>query len=138
MTWTTPGYVASGEADSGKFNTETVDNLQHLYDFVAGGGATWAAPTLTNAWVNFGGGYQTVRYTKVAGIVHVQGAIKNGTIGAAAFTLPAGFRPAATLVFASVDGLNGIGRVDITSAGAVTPAIGNNAFYGVNLSFVAA
>lgn len=36
MTWTPPGYVASGEADSGKFNIETVDNLQHLHDLLGG------------------------------------------------------------------------------------------------------
>lgn len=37
MPWTTPGYVASGEADSGKFNLETVDNLQYLYDVLVDG-----------------------------------------------------------------------------------------------------
>lgn len=30
--WTTPTYVTSGEASSGQFNTETVDNLQYLFD----------------------------------------------------------------------------------------------------------
>lgn len=29
--WTTPTHVSSGEADSGKFNEETVDNLLYLY-----------------------------------------------------------------------------------------------------------
>lgn len=30
--WTTPTHVSAGEADSGKFNTETVDNLLYLKD----------------------------------------------------------------------------------------------------------
>lgn len=32
MTWTTPTHVAAGEADSAKFNDETVDNLLHIYN----------------------------------------------------------------------------------------------------------
>lgn len=32
MAWTTPTHVSSGEADSGKFNEETVDNIQFLYN----------------------------------------------------------------------------------------------------------
>lgn len=47
MTWTTPGYVASGEADSGKFNSETVDNLQHLYDRMTDGVWTDYTPVIT-------------------------------------------------------------------------------------------
>lgn len=37
MTWTTPTNVSAGEADSGKFNTETVANLLHIHDTLLDG-----------------------------------------------------------------------------------------------------
>lgn len=53
--WTTPTNVSSGEADSGKFNTETVANLQYLYDIIgqrfggdAGSGTTATVGGLTS------------------------------------------------------------------------------------------
>jgi hypothetical protein len=58
------------------------------------------APTLINSWVNYGGAYLTAGYWKDAfGLVHLQGSIKDGAGGTAAFQLPTGYRPAASCTF---------------------------------------
>lgn len=84
-------------------------------------------PTFTNSWVNYGGSYETAGYWKDQNnIVHLKGFIKNGTIGAAAFTLPVGYRPSAIASFSIVSNA-AFGGLNIASNGAVTVAIGNNA-----------
>lgn len=58
-------------------------------------GSGGSAPAFENGWVNYGaGGYATAAYWKDAqNIVHLRGAVKNGTVPATIFTLPVGFRP---------------------------------------------
>jgi hypothetical protein len=59
-------------------------------------GEAWTAPVLTNAWVNYGGApaSQVAGYRKMAdGTVMLRGIVKSGTLAAAMFTLPAGYRP---------------------------------------------
>ena len=97
------------------------------------------APTLLNSWVNYGAGVQTAGYYKDKfGIVHLQGAVKDGTIGLAAFSLPVGYRPSATESFACAS--NGaFGQCNIQPTGGVNPAIGSNViFYFSGISFRAA
>jgi hypothetical protein len=49
---------------------------------------------LQNGWVNYGTPYGPGRYRKlVSGLVIMDGLIQSGTIGAAAFTMPVGYRP---------------------------------------------
>lgn len=106
-------------------------------------GNTWTAPTLSGSWANYGTvssvAYAEAGYWKDAtGIVHLDGVIKSGTIGTAAFTLPDGYRPAADVLrlCASNDAL---GRVDIKTDGTVTPIIGNTAYVSLcGLKFMAA
>lgn len=91
----------------------------------------WATPTLLNSWANYGaGGYSNAGYYKdAAGTVHLQGAIKSGTIGAAAFTLPAGSRPLAKQAYAVPTGaaLATYGAVTVAADGTVAVAVGDNA-----------
>jgi hypothetical protein len=55
-------------------------------------------PAFQNGWVNFGSGWSFAGFFKDSfGVVHLQGTIKSGTAGSAAFTLPAGYRPAQNL-----------------------------------------
>ena len=57
----------------------------------------YVIPTLSNGWVNNGGGYEPARFYKDAsGNIHISGIIKNGTYanGTTIFTLPVGYRPA--------------------------------------------
>jgi hypothetical protein len=82
-----------------------------------------------NSWANVGGAYQTGRYMKdAAGFVHLSGPITGGTIGSAAFTLPAGYRPAGRLIFAANS--TGVTRIDVAANGQVIPYTGSNG-YGV-------
>lgn len=51
-------------------------------------------PAFQNAWVNYGGSYFGAAFKKdPLGKVQLRGMVKSGTIGAAIFTLPAGYRP---------------------------------------------
>lgn len=62
----------------------------------------WSDLTLLNSWVNFGSGYANAGYTKDnGGFVHLRGAIKDGTFAdnTVLFNLPAGYQPAASLLF---------------------------------------
>lgn len=94
------------------------------------GGATvantkWTAPTFQNSWVNYSG--STTGYRKDENnIVHLRGTVRDGTVSQAAFTLPAGYRPSQTLVFAcsNINGQTDLvcqvlsdGRVFISAAG---------------------
>ena len=75
------------------------------------------ATPLTNGWV---AGSSAPGYFKDEfGIVHLRGAIKSGTTSVAAFTLPTGYRPAATVVFPVIDGANVVAQCSVDTAGNV-------------------
>lgn len=90
-------------------------------------------PVFANAWVNFGSTFAAAAFRKdAAGLVYLKGLIKDGTINTNAFVLPAGYRPAEDRVFAVLSG-GAVGRVDITSAGAVVPKTPiSNTFVGLD------
>ncbi|UYL93929.1 putative tail fiber protein [Geobacillus phage vB_GthS_PK3.5] len=94
----------------------------------------WIAPTLLNGWSNFGSGYERAAYYKDAlGFIRLKGVIKGGTMGAAAFVLPIGYRPPARKMFA-VATSGGMGRVDIDTSGNVIIVVFGSASNGyVNL-----
>jgi hypothetical protein len=82
-----------------------------------------------NSWTNYGGAYATAAYAKdIAGVIHFKGTIKSGTVGQAAFTLPTGYRPGASIDIV-VNSNGAFGVVEITSAGIVNPVAGNNAYF---------
>jgi hypothetical protein len=85
-----------------------------------------------NAWVNFGAPYGAASYWfDREGNVCLSGAIKTGTIGQIAFTLPVGYRPSVTTDFAvESNGAHGIARVDAT--GAVYAYVGSNGIFNLN------
>ena len=101
-------------------NEQIRDNLNWLV-----GDASWIAPALTNGWVNFGSAnFSTAGYRKLGDVVYLKGTVKSGTLGAAIFTLPVGYRPPNQCVF-GIESNNLIGRVDVNAAGTVytgTPA----------------
>lgn len=105
----------------------------------------WQTPTLLNSWQNYGGAYDTSGYIKDPfGIVHLKGLIRFGTatIGTVLFTLPAGYRPGATLIFTSAgfDGTSpAASRIDISSNGNVAIHHGTNDYLSLSgISFRAA
>lgn len=102
---------------------------------------SYIAPTLGNSWVNYGGIYNTAGYFKDAcGVVHIRGLIKSGTLTATAFTLPAGYRPAARMILSTAAGTGGSdvhGRLDIDASGNVMPISGGNDYFSLQASFYA-
>ena len=100
----------------------------------------WAALTLSNTWINFGGGYSAARYRRVNGIVYVTGLIKknSGTAppGETIGTLPTGFRPASQLP-KIVPISTGAGSVDVTSAGLILAGAASITSTALEFSFPA-
>jgi hypothetical protein len=93
-----------------------------------------------NGWSNFGGALNPCGYMKDAlGFVHLQGCAMGGTIALALATLPAGYRPANTCLFAVVaGGTTTISRLDVTAAGQIICQGGNNAFVSLEgITFLA-
>ena len=94
----------------------------------------WVAPTLLNAWVNFGGTFANAAYWKDQyGVVHLRGSVRAGAIGSDIFVLPAtgNYRPSADLVFA-VPSNSAFGSVTVKANGSVTPLIGSNAIFSLD------
>ena len=96
------------------------------------GDTGFISATLLNGWVAFGTPTSTPSHSKLNGVVSLDGALKNGTVGNSetfkAFTLPVGSRPAGrkSYVFPTVEG--GTGRIDVYSSGNVVVATGTNTF----------
>ena len=84
--------------------------------------ASWSNAPLNSGWQAFGGGFQIPQYARIGDLVYLRGAAQWVSGGYDVFTLPDGFRPAATLVFPSVTN-NGsfaqIGAIAIFSSGVV-------------------
>lgn len=90
---------------------------------VVGSGAPAAA--FQNSWVNVGGTNATAKYWfNSDGEVCIEGSIKTGTSGTAAFTLPVGYRPQTGKVF-SVNGNNAFATVNVNTDGTVVPTGSN-------------
>lgn len=82
--------------------------------------ASFTAVKLQPGWTEFDNLYRTAAAGVVNGIVRLEGEIKTAGTKPAAFTLPAGFRPA-TNVYVLINLCTGsIGRLHITPSGAVT------------------
>ena len=92
-------------------------------------------PGFSNSWAWWGAGHTTPAFRKhPSGLVEIKGLLAGGTINAAAFTLPAGYRPAVARIFAAVTD-TGLGRLDINSIGTVVPVSGGTSFFSINCSF---
>lgn len=88
------------------------------------GGGSWTTATLTNSWVahaDWSG--QAPQYRLVGNVVELRGLVEDGTLAAAIFTLPSGYRPMLeeNFVVASVDddGTFIPGLAVVTTAGVV-------------------
>lgn len=86
-----------------------------------------------NSWTNYDPGYEVARYWKdPMGLVHIQGMVKDGTIGSPIFTLPEGYRPRNRMLYVTM--ANGaIARVDVLVDGTVTPVSGSNIWFSINV-----
>jgi hypothetical protein len=106
----------------------TLWDIDPLTGIITSTALTWQTVTYTGTWVDSATGPQPTRYKRnIDNTVTLQMAIKGGTIGTSAFTLPAGYRPPTALTLAGIDGSNALSRIDISAAGVVTPQTGNPA-----------
>ena len=138
--YTTNAITATGTYDTNDHTVlghtvEKVSEVETMVSVVERGKAnknqmSWIAPTLLNGWVNLGGVTATSGYYKDEfGLVRLRGYIKSGitTQGTILFTLPLGYRPAATegfMVYAN-DGAS-IGTISISSGGNVAFITGSS------------
>ena len=98
-------------------------------------GAT-GEPAFANSWVNYDlGGFQDARFLKTAaGVVFLEGVVKNGSMTDGIFTLPQGYRPAANMIFVCMSN-SAVGRFDVLTTGVIVPQVGNNAWFSIQCSF---
>ena len=88
----------------------------------------WTPLTLQNGWSNSPFGTSAAAARTISGIVHLKGAIATTGTNPVPFTLPAAFRPAAT-VFVAVDLCDATnGRLQIEPTGVVTVEAEGGAF----------
>jgi hypothetical protein len=76
-------------------------------------------PAFGAGWKNAGGGYQVAGFYRAGGIVHLRGVVDLGGSSLTIFTLPAGYRPAATEAFSAVLDTAGIALILVTATGDV-------------------
>lgn len=97
-----------------------ITDVRSLANPTAANEQPWQTPTLQNGWVKYGDVFTDPAYMKDSrGFVHVRGLVKSGTVGATIFTLPAGYRPAGSVRFAT-DSNGAYAAVTVTAAGLIT------------------
>lgn len=129
----TTGTISRGQEGTAGVSHASGDKVvQPVLAADVQGENAWTAPSLTNSWVTFGGSYPTPSYRKDAnGRVYFRGVIKSGTLTAAAFTLPSGYRPPAKLSFAPLNG-NAGAQVDVNTDGTVVVGAGSTTYVGLD------
>jgi hypothetical protein len=86
-------------------------------------------PSFGNSWVDSSTSPMVASYYRDAQRrVHMQGSISSGTIGATAFTLPAGYRPLGPVGFVTFSTAGTTAYVTISTAGAVVVQAGATAY----------
>lgn len=95
--------------------------------------------SFTGGWVNLNAtAGEQAAYTKTLGsAVHIKGIIASGTIGSAAFTLPAGYRPIGRRQFAVNTSPNAFGMLEVNPSGAVIPQVGSATYFYLDCCFIA-
>lgn len=118
--------------DSGQINENGANLSASAYvetdankKFVAIAKDTQHAVSFQNSWVNYDTTNAQCQYIKIGDRVYICGFMKNGTIGATAFTLPTGYRPSKVHNFPQ-ESAGGNCRVQINPDGTVQPQSGTN------------
>ena len=124
-----PGPIGSIAPGTGKFSTvEATSGLitETMIKIIS---------PYANSWVKFGAGWAPIKYRKTPdGTVQLRGLMKNGIIGSSPFTLPTGYRPTISLIFAAATS-TGYGEMRISSGGIVTAISGGTSWFSVNCNF---
>lgn len=113
-----------------------VQSLGTPWYAVGAGGVTdnmQSVPGFTNSWANFGSSYTPARFRKDAtGRVWVEGLVHAGTLAAAMFTLPLGYRPSSS-AWLYVDGTN---QIDVRDNGNVICQGASNTHVWIGFNFM--
>lgn len=90
--------------------------------------------SLENGWSHYSSSFPSGGYMKDSdGFVNLRGLIKGGSLGAAAFTLPAGYRPYRTMSFGAIDSTNvPAARINVYESGSVQVRAGNNNYVSLD------
>ena len=79
-------------------------------------------PSFQGGWTNYGGGRATAGFFKdQQNIVYLKGSITGGASGTVAFTLPAEYRPASTLLLSVTSGSFVVVTATLDSSGQLSP-----------------
>ena len=136
--------IAVRNTDATRVEWATGDKVEPGSD---SGADVWTAVTFQNGWTNYAGGYDTTAFRRLSnGMVLIKGMVKHATTTTTGtvFTLPVGYRPAATKIFNGKSS-TGMARIDILSDGQVsinsysnaTGFVGNASFVGLeNIQFL--
>src|SRR5580765_296207 len=86
-----------------------------------------------NGWVAYAG-LRAPRYRKIGDIVYVEGLVRNGTVGAAAFIMPTGFRSNDSYTIACVSN-SLFGYISVNPDGSIVPQVGASAWFSLVCQF---
>lgn len=127
-------WYADGEVT--KRGPQSSDYLGIQALWYPSGKGSWQTATLQGAWVNYGGNYPILQYTKAAdGVVTLRGLVQNGSTDSVIATLPAGYRPAETALMTSVCS-DAYCRYDIQEDGDIVFRSGSTGWVAINQSFI--
>jgi len=111
-----------------RLTLDTSGNLDIAGIFTLSGsriGEGWTAVTFNTGWGNLGGGWQGAAYKKIGDMVFLRGVVaRSSGVETTMFTLPSGYRPAGNHLYPIVSN-NDIGRVDLSTTGALTVSVGS-------------
>lgn len=133
-------FASAGNSTSGAPLLDGVSLLERISNLEREGESAltidtgWTAPTFLNSWVNYGaGGWSTAAYRKVGNRVYLRGLVKDGTLGAAVFTLPSGYRPTAGLHFGVICSDTTVpGKAQVLADGSVVASTGANSHFSLD------
>ncbi len=135
------GPSGVGVSDSVEAKNSGSNSYQSVNTITYPSGATvWSSPTMVNGWLNYGGVFATVGFSRTAqdamysdeasviyGLVSLKGLIRAGanTYDTTIFTLPEQYRPKNRIIFATLQNSMATTRLDILPNGQVR-FMGNN------------
>ena len=131
------GYVINLGSSANPFIDVHCTTLNTDSVVFSGADNSWQTVTFENGWSEFSASFP-VRYRKLDDhTIEIRGLLKPGTYAATAFTLPVGYRPASSLIFASQGDLqNKTSQLRIGSDGTVKIQFdASSTYYTVTCTF---
>lgn len=105
---------------------DAISDLADAVEAAALADSGWIAPALAGTWAAAGAPYPAIGYRLFRGIVYLRGRLLGPNAGTA-FTLPAGYRPAATRTFPVAAAA--VATFDVSAAGVVSISVGGGGGY---------